>query len=333
MGKCPHCGSRNMRRRYREHRRYKWRCRRCNRVFRRPKSRILPWLGVAVVVVAAAAFFTARQGIIELPTALSPQGKDPVERMAGTFQDRLISKLRLAGATTIPEASTVLANFLPRLNEGFRVPSQQPDVAYRSLDPDICLDRILCYKHWRKVARDNTVKYRWRNTFNCCTMWSPGPMPDRKCKCWRDWMERCGCSTSGASSRHTRWSFTVYVWTATELPSCRVQTVGHSLGSGHRKPMIMESRAVSRWDFPFRHPEAHPRLGEDIRWSWQRSFLAQCSFNHVYRIYPASTRLPPRSTPRFASSSLIRACSRAPSLAIWLRRIVCIRSSAVSASC
>ena len=36
------------------------------------------------------------------------------------------------------------------------------DVAYRPLDPGIRLDRIFCYKHWRRVGRDNTVKYRWR---------------------------------------------------------------------------------------------------------------------------------------------------------------------------
>ena len=99
---------------------------------------------------------------IQLVFARSPQGKGRVERMAGTFQDRLISELRIAGAATIPEASAVLADFLPRFNQRFRVPAQQPGAAYRPLDPDICLDRILCYKHQRKVARDNTVKYRWR---------------------------------------------------------------------------------------------------------------------------------------------------------------------------
>lgn len=99
---------------------------------------------------------------IQLVFARSPQGKGRVERMAGTFQDRLVSELRLAGASTIPEANRVLVDFLPRFNERFRVPAQQPDAAYRPIDLHICLDRILCYKHWRRVARDNTVKYRWR---------------------------------------------------------------------------------------------------------------------------------------------------------------------------
>ena len=98
MGKCPHCGSRNIRRRYREHRRYKWRCRSCNRVFRRPKSGILLWLGVAVVVAAAAAFFAARQGgMIALPTALSP-----VERQI----DR-VSEMVIPTATSLEPVTTL----------------------------------------------------------------------------------------------------------------------------------------------------------------------------------------------------------------------------------
>ena len=38
---------------------------------------------------------------IQLIFAMSPQAKGRVERTAGTFQDRLITELRLAGATTL----------------------------------------------------------------------------------------------------------------------------------------------------------------------------------------------------------------------------------------
>ena len=74
MGRCPHCGSRNIRRRYRQHKRYNWRCRSCNRVFRAPKRGVLLWLGavVVVVLVAAAAFFAVYQELIAVPPALSP---------------------------------------------------------------------------------------------------------------------------------------------------------------------------------------------------------------------------------------------------------------------
>jgi len=94
--------------------------------------------------------------------ARSPQAKGRVERTAGTFQDRLVTELRLAGVTTIDEANKVLWDFLPRFNEQFGVPPQQPDIAYRPVGPDMFLGPILCFKHRRKVARDNTVKYNWR---------------------------------------------------------------------------------------------------------------------------------------------------------------------------
>ena len=82
--------------------------------------------------------------------------------MAGTFQDRLVSELRLARATTIDQANAVLGDFLPRFNQQFRVPAQQAQIAYRSLDSSIFLERVLCFKHTRQVARDNTVKFQWR---------------------------------------------------------------------------------------------------------------------------------------------------------------------------
>ena len=51
---------------------------------------------------------------IQMIFALSPQGKGRVERAAGTFQDRLVTELRLAGASSIGEANRVLEHFLPR---------------------------------------------------------------------------------------------------------------------------------------------------------------------------------------------------------------------------
>ena len=99
---------------------------------------------------------------IQMVFALSPQAKGRVERTAGTLQDRLVTELRLAGATTIGEANVVLKEFLDRFNARFGVVAQHPEVAYRPLEPDACLDSVLCFRHSRKVARDNTVKYRWR---------------------------------------------------------------------------------------------------------------------------------------------------------------------------
>jgi transposase len=92
--------------------------------------------------------------------AQSPEAKGRIERANGTFQDRLVTELRLAGAKTITEANAVLAAFLPRFNLRFGVPAAQPEIAYRPVDPDLDVESILCMKEHRRVARDNTVKYR-----------------------------------------------------------------------------------------------------------------------------------------------------------------------------
>lgn len=94
--------------------------------------------------------------------ARSPQAKGRVERAAGTFQDRLVTELRLARASTIAEAQAVLERFLPRVNERFAVAAREPELAWRPLDAALDLGAILCFRHPRTVARDNTVKYSWR---------------------------------------------------------------------------------------------------------------------------------------------------------------------------
>ena len=54
--------------------------------------------------------------------ALSPQAKGRVERLWGTLQDRLVSELRLAGATTAAEANAVLTRYRAAHNARFAVP-------------------------------------------------------------------------------------------------------------------------------------------------------------------------------------------------------------------
>ena len=95
--------------------------------------------------------------------AHSPEAKGRVERANGTFQDRLVTELRLSGASTMTEANVVLQGFLPRFNERFGVPPAQPGKAYRPLTPELDLDGVLCLKERRRVRRDNTVQYRQRS--------------------------------------------------------------------------------------------------------------------------------------------------------------------------
>jgi len=99
---------------------------------------------------------------IEQVFAWSPQAKGRVERVAGTFQDRLVTELRLADVRTLEEANRLLEEYVPRYNEQFGVPAADEGSAYRPLLPEMDLADVLCFKHHRKVARDNTVKYQWR---------------------------------------------------------------------------------------------------------------------------------------------------------------------------
>jgi hypothetical protein len=94
--------------------------------------------------------------------ALSPQAKGRIERLWGTFQDRLVSELRLAGARTLEEANRVLWEYLPRFNARFAVPATRPGSAYRRPPEGLDMDGVLCFKYQRTVAGDNTVRFAGR---------------------------------------------------------------------------------------------------------------------------------------------------------------------------
>jgi len=92
-------------------------------------------------------------------TSRSPQARGRIERLWGTFQDRLVSELRLAGASTLEEANKVLWDFLPRYNQRFAVPAAQPGSAYRQPDEGFNPDKVFCFKYYRTVGQDNVVRF------------------------------------------------------------------------------------------------------------------------------------------------------------------------------
>ncbi len=98
-------------------------------------------------------------GIASIP-ASSPQAKGRIERLWGTFQDRLTSELRLAGAKTIEEANQVLWDFLPRYNSKFAVQPPQPGSAYRQPEQGFIPEEIFSFKYQRTVGQDNVVRFR-----------------------------------------------------------------------------------------------------------------------------------------------------------------------------
>ena len=86
----------------------------------------------------------------------SPQARGRVERLWGTFQDRLVSELRLAGASNISEANRVLWRYLPAHNRKFAVPPAQPESALRAPGRD--WKAMFCLKYRRTVGLDNVVR-------------------------------------------------------------------------------------------------------------------------------------------------------------------------------
>lgn len=90
----------------------------------------------------------------------SPQARGRIERLWGTFQDRLVSELRLAGAGTLEEANQILWDFLPRHNKRFAVPAAQFGSAYRQPGEGFNPDEVFCFKYYRTVGLDNVVRFR-----------------------------------------------------------------------------------------------------------------------------------------------------------------------------
>jgi hypothetical protein len=90
--------------------------------------------------------------------ARSPQAKGRIERAWGTFQDRLVTELRLAAADDREAADVVLGRFLPRFNRRFMVPAADPSPAWRRLPAGTRIDRVCCLKYRRVVANDHTVR-------------------------------------------------------------------------------------------------------------------------------------------------------------------------------
>ena len=94
-------------------------------------------------------------------SALSPEAKGRIERLWETFQDRLVSELRLAGVRTLEDANRFLETFLGRYSAKFAVPPEQAGSAYGSA-AGRDLETVFCFKHERVVGADNVVRFNGR---------------------------------------------------------------------------------------------------------------------------------------------------------------------------
>lgn len=94
---------------------------------------------------------------VEVIHAHSPAAKGRIERLFGTFQDRLIKEMRLAQVSSMAAANRFLEQYLPGYNQRFRVePAQATDV-HRRLPRQMDLDGVLCRKTPRRLNADSTV--------------------------------------------------------------------------------------------------------------------------------------------------------------------------------
>ena len=93
----------------------------------------------------------------------SPQAKGRIERLFGTFQDRLISEMNLRGISDLEGANGFLhEEFLQSYNQRFTRAPQMAGKAYIPLPDGKDLDSIFCLKYARVVRADNTISYKGR---------------------------------------------------------------------------------------------------------------------------------------------------------------------------
>jgi transposase len=100
---------------------------------------------------------------VRLIIAGSPQAKGRVERLFGTFQDRLLKELRLYKLSKIVDANNYLhKRFLPKFNKRFSYVAKDPEPAWRVIPNELNLDSIFSIKEQRTVRADNTISYKNR---------------------------------------------------------------------------------------------------------------------------------------------------------------------------
>lgn len=94
---------------------------------------------------------------IEVIVARSAQAKGRIERTWRTFQDRLTSELRLAGASTLEQAQAVLVVFLAEYNTRFGKDPKTPAAVWRKLDSRLDLNYIFSLRYERVVGKDHVI--------------------------------------------------------------------------------------------------------------------------------------------------------------------------------
>jgi transposase-like protein len=91
--------------------------------------------------------------------AYSPQAKGRVERLFGTFQDRVVKEMRLAGVTNITEGNAFLDGYLPEYNRKYAKEATEKADFHRPIVNRRTLDTILSIKTDRSLRNDFTIAH------------------------------------------------------------------------------------------------------------------------------------------------------------------------------
>lgn len=104
--------------------------------------------------------YACKQFGVDLDTTSVSQAKGLIERDNGTFQDRLVSELRLNNITTIEKANEYLINvFVPKFNVKFALDHKKFESVYEISPTAEKINYTLAVLTPRKIDNGNAIKY------------------------------------------------------------------------------------------------------------------------------------------------------------------------------
>ncbi|HWR58244.1 MAG TPA: ISNCY family transposase [Thermodesulfovibrionales bacterium] len=96
---------------------------------------------------------------VEVIHAYSPQAKGRIERLFGTFQDRVVKEMRLKEIKSIEEANMFLESYLPIYNSRFAVKPRESADLHREVPKGRDIYGILCVKTEKRLNNDFTIAH------------------------------------------------------------------------------------------------------------------------------------------------------------------------------
>ncbi len=98
---------------------------------------------------------------IDLETSSVSQAKGLIERTNGTFQGRLVQKLKLENITTIEEANKYLTEvFVPEVNKEFALDYKKFPTVFKTHPSEEKINYTLAVLSPRKIDNGNSIKYK-----------------------------------------------------------------------------------------------------------------------------------------------------------------------------